>query len=180
MNMYLVHNLGKLTNKVFEELYKVNGHEALTEELINKSLYQGMHNFCSMDLDLEGYYSWGSKDLGETTRGRFTGYSVELNIDNNPATYLLTGFYCQDDVELRDAYYRKALKQLSSMAHELRHAKQLESGILDNYEYINGAEDFDAYFNQDIEIDARRYQEEIFDNEEIFVELMFRLENRLN
>lgn len=178
-NMNLVHGLARLVNDEFNKLFEINNNEALSEALINKSLYQGMHNYCSLDLDLEDYYRWSLEDLGDLTRARFTGYSVQLNNDNNPATYLITGYYLQDDIKLRDAYYRKAMLQLSSMAHELRHAKQLELGMLDDINYVTEEEvGYEVYANQDIEVDAREYQHQVFDNEEVFVELYFRMENR--
>ena len=172
MNMFFVNQLAKLVNDKFEELCKVDDNDDYNEQVINTALYKAMYEFCSDDLDLNEVYRWNFADLGDSTRGKFTGHSVELNVDNNPATYLMSGYYFRDEIKIRDAYYRKAMLQLSCMAHELTHAKQLEEGRLYEDEYISSEQDFEQYKNQKIEIEARAYQGQVFEDEMVFISLL--------
>ena len=137
----------------------------LAQDLLSTRLYNAVYNIVEKDLDLKEYYNWGlDSTLDDSTRGEFTGYSIKINRLNAPAAHLIRALY-EDDKENERYEYNMALTVLSTMAHEMRHAWQRENNVYDLNDYISSDENYDDYYNQDSEVDARNYQNKFFTRE---------------
>ena len=107
-------------------------------------LAREIYELACEDLKIDGYLSIDIYDLGKVTMGRTVcdmNYKLVVGINVNP-NQTLEGF-------------------VNTVLHETRHYYQsiMTPELIFETDYISGVkeEDFDAYYAQDIEIDARQY-----------------------
>ena len=83
---------------------------------------------------------------------------ININYDDILKDVTFTGMGTKEEV---------AQKLVDDVAHELRHTWQQHydntTYVADNINYISPSENFDAYFNQNIEVDARNYAADFSD-----------------
>ena len=130
--------------------YKRSIFNLMNRKLNNDSYYclgrlaREIYELACEDLKIDGYLSIDIYDLGKVTMGRTVcdmNYKLVVGININP-NQTLEGF-------------------VNTVLHETRHYYQsiMTPELIFETNYISGVkeEDFDAYYAQDIEIDARQY-----------------------
>ena len=107
-------------------------------------LAREIYELACEDLKIDGYLSIDIYDLGKVTMGRTVcdmSYKLVVGINVNP-NQTLEGF-------------------VNTVLHETRHYYQsiMTPELIFETDYISGVEEenFDAYYAQDIEVDARQY-----------------------
>lgn len=137
---------------LYVSYYKSNL-KLMNRNLKNDSYYclgrlaREIYELACEDLKIDDYLSIDIYDLGKVTMGRTVcdmSYKLVVGINVNP-NQTLEGF-------------------VNTVLHETRHYYQsiMTPELIFETDYISGVkeEDFDAYYAQDIEVDARQYASE--------------------
>lgn len=95
------------------------------------------------------------------------GHDIDLIIKVLPSGAEGEYLIGKGTIVLNASYIKKAFEErncisllnnlLDTCLHECRHAWQFETGEFDFDAYIASSENFDAYYNQAIEVDARKF-----------------------
>ena len=95
------------------------------------------------------------------------GHDIDLMVKVLPSGAEGEYLIGQNVIILNTSFIKKAFAEkncisllnnlLDTCLHECRHAWQFETGEFDFDAYITSSENFDAYYNQAIEVDAREY-----------------------
>lgn len=154
-----IENGMKLAKAVFDMYSKEverTGNPDMSEYIVTNRLYRTVHEFVSKDLDLDKYYPFDLIDMDdEQMYGEFNGHTVSMNSNLLPTSCFVYA-YKQQDKDILD----ESLYILSTMAHELRHAWQRETGQY--AQYVDCYVDEEAYLKSEAEVDARQYQASIY------------------
>ena len=95
------------------------------------------------------------------------GHDIDLMIKVLPSGAEGEYLIGKGTIVLNASYIKKAFEErncisllnnlLDTCLHECRHAWQFETKAYDFNNYISASKDFDAYYNQAIEVDARKF-----------------------
>ena len=95
------------------------------------------------------------------------GHDIDLMVKVLPSGAEGEYLIGQNVIILNTSFIKKAFAEkncisllnnlLDTCLHECRHAWQFETGEFDFDAYITSSENFDAYYNQAIEVDARKF-----------------------
>lgn len=134
-----------LINKIWEAI----GHtDDNMEETIDMCIIDLLKEFCTKELGLKYNYRIDIDELPKGIMGRYVNAWHEVQINT------MHSFYTQAALKGNHMFLQDCI---NTVLHEFRHAWQYEGHMEIPKTYISGTNNFEEYFQQPIEVDARAW-----------------------
>lgn len=143
-----------IINKIWEAVKDTNDN---MEETIDMCIIDLLKEFCAKELGLKYNYRINIDELPTGVMGRYANAWHEIQINT------MHSFYTQAALRGNHMFLQDCI---NTVLHEFRHAWQYEGHMEIPEVYVSGTNDFEKYWNQPIEIDARawasKYEKEAY------------------
>ena len=143
-----------IINKIWKAVKDTNDN---MEEIMDITILGLLKEFCIKHLELKLRYSINIDELPTGVMGRYVNAWHEIQLDTKHS------FYTQAALNGNSMFLQDCI---NTILHEFRHAWQYEGHMEIPKMYISGTNNFEEYWNQPIEIDARawasKYEKEAY------------------